>query len=62
MTTDHPWFEVKVVFEAKDLVEAERIADGILDVVCGGEIGMGIHSCKRISWVMVGPSVVEDDE
>jgi hypothetical protein len=59
---ERPFYSVEIDFAAKDLAEAERIAEKMLDVVCGGEIGLGLHVCQNHDWVMAGPKLIEDDD
>lgn len=54
-----PWFTLTIDYAARDKEEADRLAEQALDVICRGEIGMGLHVCKRHDWVMTnGP--IED--
>jgi hypothetical protein len=59
VSDEQPWFSVEFMFAAGDLAEAEKLAEKALDVICGGEIGMGLHVCKRNDWIMLGPSEIE---
>jgi hypothetical protein len=60
--TERPFFSLEIDFAAKDQAEADRIAEKVLDVVCGGEIGMGLHVCRNHDWVMFGPKLIDDDD
>lgn len=57
------WYTIKIEFKASDYETAENIASRTLDVVCGGEIGLGLHVCNRTDWVMTfGPQREEENE
>ena len=50
------WFTLTIHFAASGMRQAEEWAEDALGAICGGEIGMGLHVCKRHDWVMsVGP-------
>ena len=56
------WYTIVIDFAAKDYDTAERLSEDALSVICGGEIGLGLHVCQRHDWVMsFGPMKAEQE-
>ena len=54
------WYTLTIDFAANDYDTAERLSEDALSVICGGEIGLGLHVCQRHDWVMsFGPQKAE---
>lgn len=48
---DKPYYQINITFLPNDKEDAERIFDRCMDIVCGGDIGLGLHVCKSQDWV-----------